>query len=426
MKITKLHAREILGSNGLPTLEVSITLNNQYSADASVSYGLSAGSREATVIVDKDPSRFAGNGMLTAVRNVNEIIAKEIVGKDFANVRELDDKLLEMDGSPNKSKLGGNTLLGVSMAYTRAMANSKGIELHKYLSEYTESFLENSQDIPSPNMVIIEGGKHADNSTDFQEYALAWLNREIPIADRIRKCEEVYLEVKKILKRNKLNVNVGTEGAFAPAGIASNELPLQIITEAISNANLTPGVDCGIYIDVAASELVDESNHNSDGEYIYNLTLENKKLSSDELIAYYQDMASKYPIVMIEDPLHESDYNGWNDIQSKFDIPIVTDDFTVTNKSLLDMAIQNNSGKAILIKLNQIGTVSETIDTCLLAKEHGWQTIISHRGGGESNDTFMADLAVAVGSSHIKCGPTRGERVAKYNRLMRIAEDINY
>jgi enolase len=311
--------------------------------------------------------------------------------------------------------LGGNAILAVSMAYARAEANDRKVELYEYLQEVYG--LQKTGKLPKPMMVMIEGGKHADETTDLQEFMIASMGNRSQ-AENVRIQQEIYDQLKKILKREGLSTNVGNEGAFAPNGIATNEKPMEYLVEAIKNAGYNPGVDAGISIDAAASEFFDKT---------YNLKIENKILNSEELINYYMLWVDKYPFVSWEDMLSEFDWESWPKLVEKIGgkFPLIADDLTVTNTNIWQEAIDKKAATAILIKLNQAGSVTETIECCKLARQNNFWTVTSHRGGGESNDTFMVDVAVAVGSEYIKCGPTRGERVAKYNRLMRIEENIN-
>jgi enolase len=416
-KIKTIEAREILASGGAPTIEATVILESGVSGEASISYGASAGSKEAAVIVDGDKARYSGKGMLTAIKNIKEIIAPAIIGME--GQKEIDQKMIELDGTTNKAKLGGNAILAVSMAYARAEANERKVELYEYLRE--EFALEKSNKLPKPMMVMIEGGKHAAESTDLQEYLISIMGKR-SAKENVRMGAEIYEELKKILKREGKSTNVGNEGAFAPNGIVSNEKPMEYLVEAIKNAGYIPGTDAGISIDAAASEFQNEETKK------YSLKIENKELDSEELINYFMSWVNKYPFVSWEDMLSEFDWENWPKLVEKINgkFPLIADDITVTNTKLWQEAIDKKVATAILIKLNQAGTVTETIECCKLALVNNFWTVVSHRGGGESNDTFMVDLAVAVGSEYIKCGPTRGERVAKYNRLMRIEEDLGF
>jgi enolase len=414
-KIQSIFAREILASGGAPSVEVTVKLDDGSIGEASVSYGASAGSKEAFVLLDGDKSRYNGKGMLKAVNNVNEKIAPLLTGKEAADQRAVDAAMLAADGTENKSQLGANAILGVSMAVARAAANSQNLELYEYLATYYQLPTTNYV-LPKPLAVFIEGGMHADNSTDLQEYILA-VTKDQPVTKNVQMMEEIYQATKSILKKQNFNTNVGNEGAFAPAGIQSNELPLQTITDAIQSAGYKIREDAGIYIDAAASEFY------KDGNYV--LSCENKTVTGEELTKIYLDWFKKYPILALEDGFSEFDWDHWPTLLSQAgNVQIVADDLTVTNTKLWQQAIDKKAANAILIKLNQAGTVTETVDCCLLAKKYNLDTIPSHRGGGETNDTFLVDLAVAMGSKWIKVGPTRGERVCKYNRLMRIEEEL--
>jgi len=420
-KIKSIIAREILASGGAPTLEATVILESGAVGEASISYGASTGSKEAKVILDEDKNRYNGKGMLGAIKKVKEEIEPLIMGMEIENLRQIDEKMIKYDDSVDKSSLGGNAMLAVSMASARAMANEKKLELYEYLRE--EYGLENTTKLPKPMVVMIEGGKHADKTTDLQEYLVSAMG-EKTVAENIRMEMEIYEALKKILKREGLSTNVGNEGAFAPNGIVSNEKPMEYIVEAIGNAGYMAGVDAGISIDAAASEF--SKTEIEPRSTIYDLGIEQKKLTAEELIEYYASWIDKYPFVSWEDMLSEFDWESWPKLLARIGgkFPLIADDLTVTNSSLWKQAMEMKAADAILIKLNQAGTVTETIDCCQLARENNFWTVTSHRGGGESNDTFMVDVAVAVGSEYLKCGPTRGERVAKYNRLMRIEEDL--
>jgi enolase len=417
-KIQNIFAREILASGGAPSLEVTVTLESGAVGEASVSYGASAGSKEATVLLDGDKTRYNGKGMLNAIANINGKIKEILVGMEAADQRAIDNKMIETDGTINKAVLGGNAMLGVSLAVCRAEANEEKMPLYKYLRK-TYGIGDIGWKLPKPMIVMIEGGKHADETTDLQEFMVGAMGNKTA-AENVRMEMEIYNALKNILKAEKLSTNVGNEGAFAPNGISSNEKPMEYLTQAIINAGYTPGVDAGVGIDAAASEFYSEETKK------YTLRLEGKELTSEELIAYYKPWIEKYKIATMEDMLSEFDWDNWpkmvEAIGGKF--PLIADDLTVTNTNLWKKAIEMKAATAILIKLNQAGTLTETVDCCLLANEHGLMTMPSHRGGGETNDTFLVDLAVAVNSAYIKVGPTRGERVCKYNRLMRIEEEL--
>ncbi|MBI2464515.1 phosphopyruvate hydratase [Candidatus Shapirobacteria bacterium] len=417
-KIKSVKAREILASGGAPSVEVTVTLESGSEGEASVSYGASSGSREAAVILDKNPKRYNGRGMMMVTDFVNKLIGPSMVGKEAGEQRLRDEEMIKMDGTEGKTKLGGNAILGVSMAIARAQAAEEKLPLYKYLQKCFG--LEDNTRLPKPMIVMIEGGKHADKTTDLQEFCVAAMGDK-SAAENVRMLMEIYEALKKILKSEGLSTNVGNEGAFAPNGLTSNEKPMEYLVEAIRLAGYVPGVDVGISLDAAASEFYDL------GSKTYDLRIEHKKLSSNELIEYYMNWIEKYPFVSWEDMLSEFDWENWPVLLKRMGgrFPLIADDLTVTNTKIWQEAIDKKAANAILVKLNQAGSVSETIDCCLLAIKNKMWTVPSHRGGGETNDTFMVDLAVAVGSEYIKAGPTRGERVCKYNRLMRIEEGMS-
>ncbi len=411
LQIKNITAHEILASSGYPTLEVAVELSNGVVGRASVPYGASAGSHEAVTLFDEDARRYGGKGMLRAVQHVQHVIAPVIEGKKLTQ-RQLDAQLLDLDGTRDKSSLGGNAILAVSLAAARAGSAAANQELYEWLvSEYE---LAEPSTLPGPMMVAIEGGKHASNSTDLQEYCLTGLGTG-SVVERVRKTIETYHQLRSVLSATGLSTNVGNEGAFAPEGIHTNQAPLDYLVEAISVAGYQPGDDVAISIDAAANEFF------SDGSY--RLKLEGQQYSAEQLIEYYTPWLSQYPIITIEDMLHEDDWEAWSALKQIADqqgVTVVGDDLTVTAADRLQQALDSRAISAILLKLNQAGTLTETIETCQLAQRHNLMMIPSHRGGGETNDTFMVDLAVAVGAEYIKVGPTRGERVSKYNRLMEI------
>ena len=417
-KIKNIFAREILASGGAPSLEVTVTLESGAIGEASVSYGASAGSKEATVLLDGDKARFGGKGMLKAIANINGMIRDNLIGVEADKQRDIDTIMIDLDGTINKAVLGGNAMLGVSLAVCRAQAAEENMPLYKYLRK-TYGIGDIGWKLPKPMIVMIEGGKHADETTDLQEFMVGAMGNKTA-AENVRMEMEIYNALKNILKAEKLSTNVGNEGAFAPNGITTNEKPMEYLTQAIIDAGYTPGVDAGVGIDAAASEFYSEETKK------YTLKLEGKELTSEELIAYYKPWIEKYKIATMEDMLSEFDWDNWPKmvevINGKF--PLIADDLTVTNTTLWQKAIDMKAATAILIKLNQAGTLTETVDCCLLANANNLMTMPSHRGGGETNDTFLVDLAVAVNSAYIKVGPTRGERVCKYNRLMRIEEEL--
>ncbi|MBI3231869.1 MAG: phosphopyruvate hydratase [Candidatus Doudnabacteria bacterium] len=414
VKIKHICAREILASGGSPSLEVDVMLDNGSKGEASVSYGASAGSLEAFVLLDDDARRYNGKGMLKAVAKVNEKITPLLLGKDPTDQRGIDKLMIDADGTENKQNLGANAILGVSMAVARAAANDAKLELYEYLSQAFK-LKTTSYKLPKPMVVMIEGGVHADNSTDLQEYLVSALRNDWPAKENVRMEMEIYGTLKKLLKSIGLSTNVGNEGAFAPFGLTANEKPLEYLMEATKEAGYKAGVDFGLSIDAAASEFFHDG--------LYQLKTEKRSLDSENLTKMYLEWFKKYPIITAEDCLSESDWDNWPKLLAQAgDVKIIADDLTVTNTKLWQKAIDMKAANAILIKLNQAGTVTETIGTCLLANSYKLTTIPSHRGGGETNDTFLVDLAVAVGSEWIKVGPTRGERVCKYNRLMRVEE----
>lgn len=413
MKIKNIHAYEILASGGYPTIEARVTLEDGSSSSASVPYGASAGSHEATVMMDADQKRWNGQGMLKVIQNIDTIIAPALIGMDSYDQRKIDEAMIALDGTPNKAKLGGNAILAVSIAVANAAAKSRKVELYRHVIDTFQTGVDLTA-LPQPMVVVMEGGKHADETTDLQEFCFTAI-RKSSVAENVRMIMEAYHALSAVLKENKLSTNVGNEGAFAPNGIKSNEAPFAYMLEAISRASYVAGRDIGFSIDAAASEFY------KDGKYY--LAIEKRSLTADELIAYYTTWFEKYPISTVEDMLAEDDWAGWTRLKvvtDKYNIPLIGDDLTVTNLERLQKAIDQRAISAILIKLNQIGTLTETVDCCMLAKKHGLMTTTSHRGGGETNDTTMVDVAVAVGSAYIKVGPTRGERVSKYNRLMEI------
>ncbi len=415
-KIKKLNAKEILTSGGTPTVEVSVELEAGIKEKASVPFGVSAGIHEAFTLIDEDPKRYNGQGMLKACKNINDIIADKLLGMDVTKQEKIDNLLIKLDGTPNKKKLGGNSILAVSLACARVGAAAKGKELFQYIRE-TYKLPYKDYKLPKPMMVVIEGGKHADNSTDFQEYLFS-VSGAPSIREAVRWGEETYQALKKVLKQNGMNTNVGNEGAFAPPGIESNEKPLEMMVEAIKKAGYRPGQDIMISLDPATSELFNKDQQK------YILSQEGTGLSSDQMIGLFNDWMNKYPILSIEDGLAEDDWDGWQEFFKKLGkkLVIIGDDLTVTNKERVAKAIKLKAINGVLIKLNQIGSLTETIETIKLGQSNNFWNVVSHRGGGETNDSFMIDLAVAVNAEYVKVGPSRGERTSKYNRLMEIEE----
>ena len=404
MKIKDIVGREILDSRGNPTVEVDVILEDGTIGRASVPSGASTGEREALELRDGD-SRFNGKGVLKAVEHVNTILHDSIIGMDAYNQKEIDYKMLELDGTLTKSNLGANAILGVSMATLKAAAISKGLPLYKYVGSGTT--------LPRPMMNILNGGAHADNNLDFQEFMI--IPERDSIKERIRVGAEVFHSLKKVLNEKGYFTGVGDEGGFAP-NLNSNKEGFDLIIDAIKKAGYVPGKDVFLGIDVAASEFYEDGFYNVDG----------KKLTSDELIEFYKELVNTYPIISIEDPVDENDWEAFTKITSVLGdkIQLVGDDLFVTNKKCLQMGIEKHAGNAILLKVNQIGTITETLETIKLAKENGYKTIISHRSG-ETEDTTIADLAVGLDLGQIKTGSmSRTDRIAKYNQLIRIEEQL--
>ena len=407
MFIKDIHAREILDSRGNPTIEVDMTLDNGVTATASVPSGASTGSREALELRDKDPKRYEGKGVLQAVSNVNTIIRPALIGKK-ADQLSIDNYLIKLDGTENKSSLGANTILAVSLACLKCLAKANDKELYEYVSNRNVT-------MPIPMINIINGGAHAVNNIDIQEFMIMPVMKSIK--ERIRAASEVFHALKKLLSINGFAVGVGDEGGFAP-NLNNNTMALDFIMEAIRKAGYKPGEDIFIALDVAASELYDKETNT--------YKLDGKSFTSEELITFYEKLIDTYPILSIEDPFYENDFETLAKFTSLVGsrIMIVGDDYFVTNEKYLEKGIEMHAGNAILLKANQIGTVSEMIKTIMLAKKNNYKTIISHRSG-ETEDTFIADLAVGLAIPFIKTGSMcRGERIAKYNRLMRIEEKL--
>ncbi|WP_345988799.1 phosphopyruvate hydratase [Sulfurimonas sp. HSL1-2] len=409
--IDNVTAMEVMDSRGNPTVKATVELSDGTVASAIVPSGASTGKREALELRDGG-DRYMGKGVLTAVENVNTQIADAIIGLSPFNQAMVDAEMKALDGTDNYSNLGANAVLGVSMAIARAAADSLGMPLYRYLGG------ANAMVMPVPMLNIINGGSHADNSVDFQEYMIMPVGFE-DFAEALRASAEVYHNLKKILKDANHNTALGDEGGFAP-DLSSNEEPIQVIMQAIEKAGYKPGDDIAIALDVASSELVVEGG--------YRLESENRTVTSEELVAYYEDLCSKYPIVSIEDGLSEDDWEGWKVLTAKLGdkVQLVGDDLFVTNANILAQGIEKGIGNAILIKPNQIGSVSETMLTVRLAQRNGYKCVMSHRSG-ESEDAFIADFAVALNCGEIKTGSTaRGERTAKYNRLLEIENELVY
>jgi len=407
MKIIDVRGREILDSRGNPTVEVDVVLENGIVGRAAVPSGASTGEREALELRDGG-DRFNGKGVLKAVENVNGPLRDLVIGMDAANQKELDYAMINLDGTETKSKFGANAILGISMAAMKASALNEGKPLYEYVGDGIV--------MPKPMMNIINGGAHADNKLDFQEFMI--IPQRDTIHERVRVGAEVFHTLKKVLNEKGLATGVGDEGGFAP-DLQSNTEGFELIMEAIRKAGYEPGKDVCLAIDVAASEFY------KDGKY--NLVGEGRCLTTDELIDFYDELVNKYPIISIEDPVDENDWDGFTKVTERLGdkIQLVGDDLFVTNKKCLQMGIDKHAGNAILLKVNQIGTITETLETIELAREHGYATIISHRSG-ETEDTTIADLAVGLNLGQIKTGSmSRTDRICKYNQLMRIEEELN-
>lgn len=406
MKITSIRAQEILDSRGNPTVRVFLTAG-KITVSAAVPSGASTGSHEALELRDEDPQRYGGKGVLKAVRNIEKKIAPALIGMDVRKQRAIDSLLLELDGTKNKAKLGANAILGVSLACARAGAVASGLELWEYLQKTYK--LKSGKKLPYPTMNVINGGVHADSGLSTQEFMI--IPQQKKMSERVRVGAEVFATLKKLLKDEKFSVGVGDEGGFAPR-LGSSEKALQVLMAAIQQAGYKPGTDVKLGMDVAASEFFEKGVYKFEG----------KKMSGAEMVDMIAAWVQKYPIVSVEDPLHEDDWEHWEKFTAKLGhaITIVGDDLFVTNVERLQQGISRRVANAILIKVNQIGTLSETIDTILLAQKNKYKVSVSHRSG-ETADTFIADLAVAVGADFLKSGSlSRSERVEKYNRIMEI------
>ncbi|MGD9366691.1 MAG: phosphopyruvate hydratase [Desulfobacteraceae bacterium] len=409
-EIVEVKGREIIDSRGNPTVEVDVALACGAVGRAAVPSGASTGTREALELRNKRAKRYGGKGVTTAINNVNTTIAKGILGMDAADQMALDHAMISMDGTANKSKLGANAMLGVSMAVTRAAAQAYGLPLYRYLGGV------NARVLPIPMMNVINGGEHAANNLDIQEFMIIPFGAK-SFSHAIQMGAETFHTLKKILKGKGLNTAVGDEGGFAP-DLGSNEEALAYIIEAIEQAGYQPGKEMGLALDAAASEFY------SKGKYV--LKSENRKLSAAQMIEYYAQLVEKYPILSIEDGLAEQDWKNWQMMTEQLDevIQLVGDDIFVTNPKILAKGIEDGVANSVLIKLNQIGTVTETLDAIEMADQAGYTTVISHRSG-ETEDTFIADLAVAVNAGQIKTGSmSRTDRIAKYNQLIRIEEEL--
>jgi enolase len=421
-KISRVHARQILDSRGNPTVEADVILDSGAFGRAAVPSGASTGEHEALELRDADKSKYAGKGVLKAVANVNGEIAKAVAGFDAADQRGLDRRMIQLDGTSTKSRLGANAILAVSMAAARAAAVAAKKPLYKYLSQYSTDKSANL--LPVPMMNILNGGAHADNSVDFQEF-MAMPVGAASFSEALRWGVEVFHALKAALKKHGYSTAVGDEGGFAP-NCKSNEEAIQIVLEAISAAGYKPGEQVAIALDPAASEFYDKAS----GKYVFKKS-DKSAHSAEEMVEYWSKWIEKYPIVSLEDGMGEEDWPGWKKLtekigskSSKKRIQLVGDDIFVTNTEIFSRGIKEGIANAILIKLNQIGTVTETIEAIELARKSGYNSIISHRSG-ETEDTFIADLAVATGAGQIKTGSaSRTDRIAKYNQLLRIEEEL--
>jgi enolase len=409
-EIIDVSAREILDSRGNPTVEVDVFLASGASGRAAVPSGASTGKREALELRDKRSKRYGGKGVKKAVDNVLSVIAPSIMGMDASDQQALDAHMIELDGTPNKSKLGANAILGVSMAAARAAAEAFGLPLYRYIGGINARYL------PVPMMNIVNGGAHAANNLDIQEFMILPAGAK-SFSEALQMGAETFHALKGLLKKEGLNTAVGDEGGFAP-DLSSNEAAIQYIMKAIEAAGYKPGTDIGIALDAAASEFY------KNGKYV--LASENRQLSATQMIEYYESLIDRYPILSIEDGLAEQDWKGWSRMTDRLEgsIQIVGDDIFVTNPKILSKGIEEGIANAILIKLNQIGTVSETLDAVAMAGQAGYGTVISHRSG-ETEDTFIADLVVGVNAGQIKTGSlSRSDRIAKYNQLLRIEQEL--
>ena len=406
--IVDVHAREILDSRGNPTVEVDVFLEDGTMGRAAVPSGASTGAYEAVELRDQDPQRYLGKGVKQAVDNVNDILGPEVVGMDATDQLGVDTEMIELDGTPNKGKLGANAILGVSLAVVKAAAKSCGLPLYQYLGGV------NAKQLPVPMMNILNGGAHADNNVDIQEFMVMPVGAK-SFAEGLRMGAEVFHRLKAVLKGKGLNTSVGDEGGFAP-NLGSNEEALAVIVEAIEAAGYKPGQDVFLAIDAAATEFF------KDGKYQF----EGKGLTAAQMVEYYADLAGKYPIISIEDGLAEDDWDGWKLLTEKLGskVQLVGDDLFVTNTERLARGIKEGVANSILIKVNQIGTLTETLDAIEMAKRAGYTAVVSHRSG-ETEDSTIADLVVATNAGQIKTGaPSRTDRVAKYNQLLRLEEDL--
>lgn len=411
--IESIFAREILDSRGNPTVEVEVLTTDGEVGRAAVPSGASTGMHEAVELRDKDENRYMGKGVLTAVQNVNEIIAPELEGSLVTDQADVDQILLDLNGTANKSRLGANAVLGVSLAVARAASLHLGLPLYRYIGGV------NARTLPLPLMNIINGGSHADNSVDIQEFMIMPAKAET-FREALRMGAETFHNLKKVLKSRGLSTNVGDEGGFAP-NLKSNEEAVTVILEAIEKAGYKPGEDIYLALDAASSEFYDADKK----RYVFKDST-GEELTSSEMVSFYKDWCSKYPIVSIEDGLDENDWDGWAELTKEIgkDVQLVGDDLFVTNVDFLSRGIKENVGNSILVKVNQIGSLTETLNTVQLATKNQYTSIISHRSG-ETEDTTIADIAVALNTGQIKTGSaSRSDRIAKYNQLLRIEEEL--
>jgi enolase 1/2/3 len=411
MRVIRISAQEVLDSRGNPTVEGCVVLEDGTSASAMVPSGASTGEREAAELRDGDPKRYGGKGVLKAVDNVNNSLAPALVGMEVTDQRQIDQRMLDLDGTPNKSKLGANAILAVSLAVARAAANSLDLPLYRYLGGSNASLL------PVPCLNVINGGRHADNTVDFQEFMIAPHNAS-SFAESIRMGVETFHALRGVLRKKGYNTGVGDEGGFAP-DLKSNEEAVEVILEAITKAGYRPGDDIAVCLDPATSEMW------QDGEYVFFKSTQARK-SSEEMVGLWSSWCEQYPIVSLEDGMSEQDWEGWRLLTDRLGskVELVGDDLFCTNQQILKQGIQKGIANAILIKVNQIGTLTETLDTIELAKQHHYKCFVSHRSG-ETEDTTIADLTVAVSAGQLKTGSgCRSERVAKFNQLLRIERQL--
>ena len=416
LAIENVKALEILDSRGNPTVQVEVETEGGFIGVASVPSGASTGSFEAVELRDGDKNRYKGKGVQKAVENVNKKISKEIIGMNVYEQKNIDETMIKLDDTPNKSNLGANAILGVSLAVAKAAAESLGMDLYEYIGG------KQAKELPVPMMNILNGGKHSDNNISIQEFMIMPIGN-ITFAERLRRGAEIYHTLKSVLKEKGFSVAVGDEGGFAP-NLENEEQALDVIIEAIKKAGYEPKKDIVLALDIASTEMYDEAKKIGENGYYFWKTKHLK--TKDEMVEYLVELCDKYPIASIEDGLAEEDWDTWRVLTEKLGdkIQLVGDDLFVTNMQRLSRGIEKNVANAILIKPNQIGTLTETLDTIELAKKHGYRTVISHRSG-ETEDTTIADIAVATNAGQIKTGaPCRTDRVAKYNRLLRIEENL--